>query len=44
MQKMLLTIDHNRIDELKHAPNLPQVVDEFLYFLEEERKKRNEFL
>ncbi len=39
-----LTIDHIRINELKHAPNLPQVVDELLYFLEEERKKRNLFL
>ncbi len=41
---MQLTIDHKRIDELKHAPNLPQVVDELLYFLEEERKKRKLFL
>ena len=41
---MPLTIDDNTIQELKHAPNLPQVVDELLFFLEDEKKKRKLFL
>jgi Uma2 family endonuclease len=39
-----LTIDHIKINELKHAPNLPDVVEELLSFLEEEKKKRKDFL
>ena len=41
---MPLTIDHIKIEELKHAPNLPLVVEELLSFLEDEKKKRAEFL
>ncbi len=41
---MPLTIDHIRINELKHAPNLHEVVDELLFFLQEENKKRKDFL
>ncbi|MCY7291581.1 MAG: Uma2 family endonuclease [Ferruginibacter sp.] len=41
---MPLTIDRKKIEDLKHAPNLPLVVDELLSFLEEEKKKRANFL
>lgn len=41
---MPLTIDKNKIEDLKHAPNLPLVVDELLAFLEVEKLKRKHFL
>ena len=41
---MPLTIDRKKIEDLKHAPNLHKVVDELLSFLEDEKKKRKDFL
>ena len=41
---MPLTIDHIKLNELKLAPNLHEVVDVLLSFLEEEKKRRNDFL
>jgi Uma2 family endonuclease len=41
---MPLTIDRDKIEDLKHAPNLPLVVDELLSFLEIEKKNRADFL
>jgi Uma2 family endonuclease len=41
---MSLTIDRNKIEDLKHAPNLPLVVEELLSFLEDEKKRRKDFL
>ncbi len=41
---MPLTIDKNKIEDLKHAPNLPLVVDELLTFLEDEKVRRKHFL
>jgi Uma2 family endonuclease len=41
---MPLTIDRNKIEDLKHAPNLPLVVDELLEFLNDEKERRQHFL
>jgi Uma2 family endonuclease len=41
---MSLTIDRNKIEDLKHAPNLPLVVEELLSFLEDEKRRRKDFL
>ena len=41
---MPFTIDRNKINDLKHAPNLPLVVDELLSFLNDEKIKRADYL
>ncbi len=41
---MPLTIDRNKIEDLKHPPNLPLVVEELLAFVEDEKRRRKDFL